>query len=387
MKILFVQDHLQTGGAAKCAWRMQRLCRELGHEILAVHGDETKMPGCPSRVLHGKPRGRLRLWEMAQARNKKLVRRQERAEARFLQLLQDQSFDFVWFHNFAGARKWGWTEAWVPLALQRGKVVITLHDMEYLGVGAAYVWDRAVSASRFAGLDPAQAKEHSQRGRLQINACSRWLGQLCQDLYGLRCGQLTVPLWPEDFRATVKIPRAHAGIHFLVAAEHLDDPRKNILPTLEILLKNRILECTQSTLFCLGRNFPERLRSPRVVPLGHVEDRQSFRNLYDQIDFLLHPSLLDNFPLLIQESLAQGCPVVALDRGGVGEMVVEGRSGWLLADFQAKSLEKTFLKLARISPPDYRTFSENCLAFATERFQADRLTPQYRTFLEAIRHA
>jgi glycosyltransferase involved in cell wall biosynthesis len=123
------------------------------------------------------------------------------------------------------------------------------------------------------------------------------------------------------------------------------------------------------------------------VPLGHVEDRKSFRSLYEQIDFLLHPSLLDNFPLLIQESLAQGCPVVALDRGGVGEMVVKGRSGWLLADFKAEALEKTFLELARISPLDYRRFSENCLAFATERFQADRLALQYRTFLEEIRHA
>jgi glycosyltransferase involved in cell wall biosynthesis len=387
MRILLVQDHLQTGGAAKCALRMQRLCRELGHEILALHGDETNLPGYSSRVLHGKPRGGLRLWEIVQTRNRKLVRRQERAEERFLQLLQDQSFDFVWFHNFAGARKWGWTEKWVQLALRFGKVVITLHDMEYLGVGAAYVWDRPVSASRFAGLDLAQAKELSQRGQLQINACSRWLGQLCLNLYGLHCGQLTVPLWPDDFRATAKRFRAHEGIHFLVAAEHLDDPRKNILPTLAILRENRILERTQSTLFCLGRNFPERLRSPRVVPLGHVEDRKSFRSLYEQIDFLLHPSLLDNFPLLIQESLAQGCPVVALDRGGVGEMVVKGRSGWLLADFKAESLEKTFLELARISPLDYRRFSENCLAFATERFQADRLALQYRTFLEEIRHA
>jgi len=384
MKILFAQDHLQTGGAAKCALRMQRLCRELGHETMAAHGDESVLPGYPSQILHGKPWGGLRLWEITQAQNKKLIRRQERAEEKFLQLLKDRRFDFVWFHNFAGARKWGWSEKLVQLALQYGKVVITLHDMEYLGVGAAYVWDRPLSASRFAGLDPAQARGYNQQGRLQINACSRWLGQLCQDLYGLHSRQLAVPLWLEDFRATPKESRVGAGVHLLVAAEHLNDPRKNILPTLEVLLEKRILERTQSTLFCLGRNFPERLRGPRVVPLGHVEDRRSFRSLYDQIDFLFHPSLLDNFPLLIQESLAQGCPVVALDRGGVGEMVVEGWNGWRLADCTAASLEKTFLELARIRPHEYRTLSENCLSLAAERFRADRINNQYKEFLKEV---
>lgn len=387
MKILFVQDHLQTGGAAKCALRMQRLCRELGHETLTLHGDETSLPGHSSKTLHGKPPGLWRLGETWQSRKKIQARRQMRAETRLVRFLHDRSFDLVWFHNFAGARKWGWTERWVHLALERGKVAITLHDMEYLGVGAAYVWDGPPQPSRFAGLDPARARDLVQKGKLRINACSDWLGQLCRDLYGLRCGKLAVPLWQGDFRKGGRGPRSHRGVHYLMAAEHLDDPRKNILPTLELLLEHNILEQTQSTVFCLGRKFPDRLRGPRVVPLGHMEDRAAFRSLYDRIDFLLHPSRLDNFPLLIQESLAQGCPVVALDRGGVGEMVVEGRSGRLLAELSPESLLRTFTDLARKSDVEFGKLSENCLALAADRFLSDRLAPQYRAYFEEFQDA
>jgi glycosyltransferase involved in cell wall biosynthesis len=387
MRILFVQDHLQTGGAAKCALRMQRICRELGHETLALHGDEASLPGILSRCLHGKPRGFLRLWETFQVRDKQQSRRRERAEKKLLHLLKDESFDFVWFHNFSGARKWGWTERWIEMALQRSKVVITLHDMEYLGVGMPYVWDRPLHPSRFAGLDPGTAKEWNRNGRLRINACSRWLGQMCHKLYELPCGQLPVPLWEEDFHKTARRPGAGPTIRYLLAAELLDDPRKNILPTIHLLQENQILERTNSVLLCLGRNFPERLRGPRVIPLGHVENRARYRQIYEKVDYLLHPSLLDNFPLLIQESLAQGCPVVALDRGGVREMVIEGRSGHLLADVSPGSLGNIFLNISRKSEAQYEELSRSCLALATDLFLADGLAPRYEAFLGEVLHA
>lgn len=387
MKILFVQDHLQTGGAAKCALRMQKLCREIGHETVVLHGDKTSLAGTPSVVLHGKAGGLARLWENLLPGPSRLVARGKRALKRFQKFLDQNRFDLVWFHNLAGARKWGWSESWVGAALSHGKVILTLHDMEYLGVGGSYLWDRPLQPTRFAGLDPALARQMIRSGSLRLHACSRWLGRLCLDLYELPCGQLPVPLWPEDFQGRNRIPPARPGSRYLLAAEQLDDPRKNLLPTIRLLQENGILERTQSTLFCLGRNFPEQLRSPRVIPLGHVENRATYRKIYDQIDFLLHPSLLDNFPLLIQESLAQGCPVVALNRGGVGEMVVDGRSGRLLAEMNSETLGKTFLELSRLGEKEYALLSNQCRALAEEHFLATRIASRYRDFLEGDWHA
>jgi len=386
MKILFVQDHLQTGGAAKCALRMQRLCRELGHETLALHGDETRLPGCPSLSLHGKPKGIRRLWEKVRAPEERQAQRRRKAGDQFRRLLQTHAFDLVWFHNLAGARKWGWTEEWIESALARTQVAITLHDMEYLGVGAPYVWDEPLHPSCFAGLEPSRAQELARKEKLQITACSRWLCQLCLDLYGLACRQLPVPLWEEDFSKGENKRRSSPATRYLMASEQLDDPRKNILPTIEMLLHHNILEKTHSSLICLGRKFPERLRGPRVLAPGHVEDRETFREILEQADFLLHPSLLDNFPLLIQESLAQGCPVVALDRGGVGEMVLQGQSGFLLPEITPPELEGTFQRLSAIKEEEYGALSARCLSLATELFRADRISSPYREIFKLIRN-
>ena len=386
MRILFVQDHLRTGGAAKCALRIRQLCGELGHETLTLHGDEDVAPGVSSRSLHGKSRGLDRLREIVLAPERIQKQRKEIAEKRLRQFLDNHPFDLIWFHNTAGAAKWGWTQEWIVAALQRSRVAITLHDMEYLGVGGSYVWDRPLSPSRFAGLDPAQASDWIRKGKLHLSACSDWLVKLCHDLYGLPVQRLTVPLWPEDFRDGPRSRRNLPAIHYLMAAERLDDPRKNILPTLDLLFRHRILENSNSRVFCLGRKFPDRFQDPRVISLGHLENRGHFRAVYDQVDFLLHPSLLDNFPLLIQESLAQGCPVVALNRGGVGEAVIEGRGGRLLTVWNADSLGQVFKDFSRQSDREYTDLSSRALALGRDSFQADRLAPHYRAYLDGIDH-
>ena len=385
MRILFVQDHLRTGGAAKCALRIRQMCGELGHETLTLHGDKDVAPGVSSRTLHGKFRGLGRLREIVLAPERIQKQRKATAEKRLRQFLDNHPFDLIWFHNTAGAAKWGWTQAWIVAALQRSRVAITLHDMEYLGVGGPYVWDRPLSPSRFAGLDPAQASDWIRKGKLHLSACSDWLAKLCHDLYGLPVQRLTVPLWPEDFRGGPRSRRNLPAIHFLMAAERLDDPRKNILPTLDLLSRHRILETTNSRVFCLGRNFPDRFQDPRVISLGHLENRERFRSVYDQVDFLLHPSLLDNFPLLIQESLAQGCPVVALNRGGVGEAISEGRNGRLLANLSPKTLEETFSDLSSQNERDYEKISRQALEAAKEKFLFKNLVSTYQSYLASVK--
>lgn len=387
MKILFIHDHLFLGGAAKAALRMRRLCEALGHETLSLHGDEATLSGTASLSLHGKPRGLGKLWEKLAGSGARARLRQARAEKKFREILERGGFDGVWFQNIAGAAKWGWSDAWVEAALQCSKVMITLHDMHYLGVGQPYVWDQPVEPSLFAGLAPSRVQDWVRQGRLRLNACSLWLGRLCGELYGLPCGQLPVPLREDDFHPGARTRSSPAGTEILVAAEHLGDPRKNILPTLEVLLHHGLLERSNARVLCLGRNLPERFRHPRIVALGHAEDSPKYRAVYDQVDFLLHPSLADNFPLLIQESLAQGRPVVALDRGGVGELVISGQTGNLLPGLTPSDLGQVLLQWMRMDENAYRELSGRCLGFAKKQFFSNEVAGRYREALEEWQNA
>lgn len=58
-----------------------------------------------------------------------------------------------------------------------------------------------------------------------------------------------------------------------------------------------------------GKNSP--FHGPNVINFGEVKDREEMLSIYNSVDFMLFTSTVDNFPLVICESLCSGVPVVA----------------------------------------------------------------------------
>jgi glycosyltransferase involved in cell wall biosynthesis len=78
-----------------------------------------------------------------------------------------------------------------------------------------------------------------------------------------------------------------------------------------------------------------RFASPRVHFLGFVRPEEFF----SRIDVLLVPSLLQEpFGRIIIEAYAHGVPVIAADRGGIPEIVDDGRTGYLFRPDSVESL-------------------------------------------------
>lgn len=71
-------------------------------------------------------------------------------------------------------------------------------------------------------------------------------------------------------------------------------------------------------------NLPNNLR---VVPF--VESRKSLAEYYSAADLFISTSLADNCPLTILEAMATGTPVVAFDSGGVKELVLHKKNGYV----------------------------------------------------------
>jgi glycosyltransferase involved in cell wall biosynthesis len=311
-------------------------------------------------------------------------RRQVLAKNRLGQFLKRNPQDLIWFQNIAGAEKWGWSFDWIREAVNHAPVIITMHDMFYLGVKESYVWDRPAEPTRFAGLELKELKDLIRAKRLFVNAPSDWLRELAKGLYGIDAGKLLVALLPEQFAKLPKTKEAKDPTTYLVGADNLADERKNILPALRLIHESGLLQKTNSQVLCLGRNLPADLCSDRVISLGHVENPEAYRKLFDRIHFLFHPSLIDNFPLIIQDSLALGCPVVALDRGGVDEPVRNGITGSLLPEMTREILEKVFVENAKMSPESYGRLSQSCLDFAQTNYSEESLKPVYANYLSGV---
>ena len=69
---------------------------------------------------------------------------------------------------------------------------------------------------------------------------------------------------------------------------------------------------------------------------GYTADQ--LPSIFAGIDIAAVPSLMDNFPLVVQEAFMTGTPVVASRTGGIPEAVVDGRNGLLFEPGQADDL-------------------------------------------------
>ena len=67
---------------------------------------------------------------------------------------------------------------------------------------------------------------------------------------------------------------------------------------------------------------------------------------FSAADLYVHPAAQDNFPLTVQEAQACGTPVLAFDRGGLGETLEADRTGWLLSERSADALVKKLVELS-----------------------------------------
>src|SRR5262249_18344449 len=67
----------------------------------------------------------------------------------------------------------------------------------------------------------------------------------------------------------------------------------------------------------------------RIFFLGWVSNRARKARLYNLAECLILPSRSEGFPAVVGEAMACGAPVLATDVGGIGELVVEGQTGWL----------------------------------------------------------
>ncbi len=76
----------------------------------------------------------------------------------------------------------------------------------------------------------------------------------------------------------------------------------------------------------------------RVRFLGWIGDPASLANLYNAAECLVLPSRSEGFPTVVGEAMSCGTPVVGTDVGGVGEMVVTGKTGWLIPPGDDKAL-------------------------------------------------
>lgn len=112
-----------------------------------------------------------------------------------------------------------------------------------------------------------------------------------------------------------------------------------------------------------------------VRHLGILSQTDDIVAAYNAADGLVVPSLEDNLPNTIMESLACGTPVVGFRTGGIPEMIEPGQTGYLAATGSADELADGIQQL--ITHPDLPQLRQNARLFAETHYAEPVVVQQY----------
>lgn len=297
-------------------------------------------------------------------------------------------FDVVHFHDLKAAI----SPLTLKLCSRRKPVVFTAHDCSCFTGGCIYplACERYLKncgncpqlpalGARFdlttvnLKINRWLARQHS----IQYVFPSKWLAdKASRSLQFSRAAKVIANGFSSagyDFRSRT-VARQELGIRderkvVLVAAHYLADPRKGVAFALAAIQAVKDLD----PLVIFVGNSPTDLeaRMPGISfwPTGFVEDKRKLGSLFAASDVFLFPSLEDNLPIMVQEAMAAGTPVVGFAVGGVPEMVENLRTGWLCEPANQSALNEILRKA--LTGDDRPRFGLAARQDVSERFSFD----------------
>ena len=184
-------------------------------------------------------------------------------------------------------------------------------------------------------------KELYHRGAISFVTCSRWLEKQAKGS-GLFVGQRITNI-PNPIDTHVFCPqdqaeaRLRAGLPadkhiILFVSQRVTDERKGMRYFIEAIdrLVARYPEMKENTAIAiLGGHSEEVNLTLPSYSLGYVSDEKQIVAIYNSADAFVLPSLEDNLPNTIMESMACGVPGIGFRVGGIPEMIDHQQNGYV----------------------------------------------------------
>lgn len=112
--------------------------------------------------------------------------------------------------------------------------------------------------------------------------------------------------------------------------------------------------------------------------LGHVSPVET---CYATADVFVSSSQIEGLPMTVLEAMAAELPVVASDIPGISEVVVHGKTGYLVRPDEPSRLARAMIETARDDP---RQMGRAGFARVRERFSIDRMLASYLDLYESV---
>ncbi len=228
---------------------------------------------------------------------------------------------------------------------------------------------------------------------LTIVTCSEWLGRLAKDSSLFKNVKVIAIPNPIDIDVFKPIAKSEARMklgldeqkdYILFAAMQVGAIRKGFVYLKEALenLKNTSSKNTELLVF--GQADAETLQALpyKVNNLGRLTEIEKIVLAYCAASVFVIPSLEDNLPNTIMESLACGTPVVGFNVGGIPEMVEHQKNGYVAQYKSAQDLASGIEWVLQCS--DYQSLCQNSRQKVVENYSEDVVAKQYEELYKSL---
>lgn len=319
-----------------------------------------------------------------------------------------QEADVLNFHNIHSGY---FNYLAIPSLTENKPAIFTLHDMWSFTGHCAYSydcdrWQKGCGQCPYPGTYPEIVTDNTRwewklkdwvysKSRLTIVTPSKWLTEQANKsilnrfaIYHIPYGIDTdayQPLDKDKCRNILGIPARKQVLMF--GAESLKDPRKG--GNLLVQALQNLPESLKTEIFLLTLgNGGEKIGNVVGIPtlnLGYVSSDRLKSIAYSAADLFIFPTRADNLPLVLQESMACGTPMVSFKIGGVPDLIRPGDTGYLAQPEDTQDFSNGILQLLEDDEQRDR-MSQQCRAIACTEYplelQAQRYIEIYRQILQ-----
>ena len=373
MRIVQVGTNL-SGGAAKAMLRLSIAIQTLGIDSVIISKNEVLKKASSNNIIEKIKRKFITInikdeWELEVLNNQLKSARIEGLEMISLPL---SPFDLTKHRDYASADiiHLHWVSELLDwptfFAKNRKPVVWTLHDKNPFSGTEHY-------DNSFSGIDKNGDPKIREKSNHEIELSKKWLNLKREVLKKRKCEIYVVSpsAWllneslnsemfsgfphsliangldetifinhnKAESRRFFNIPEDQLVLLFV--ADNITNKRKGIDYLLRAIenLKNE----AKLMVYSIG-NSNENNDKGGICGLGRIEDEDTMAKAYSAADAFIIPSLEDNLPNTMIESLMCGTPVIGFPVGGIAETIEDGVNGYLCDEISVNALEKTIKK-------------------------------------------
>jgi glycosyltransferase involved in cell wall biosynthesis len=230
------------------------------------------------------------------------------------------------------------------------------------------------TAIDFTGLMQSYKRETAREGLLVPIAPSNWMADeaMKSGMFAERPIVIPYSVDVDRFRPLDKLAtRRMLGLRedrftVLVSAYNLFDERKGVKHAIAALKAFG----ASAQVVLVGAPDPSLLSAgigEEVRVTGYIGDPNQLAKYYAAADVFLFPTLADNLPNSILETMASGTPTIAFRTGGVPDMIDHGTNGWLVEPGDEAGLAEG-LRFALANPATLSKWAIECRTRAEQRY-------------------